>query len=238
MNKYDIGELKNWIKRRRRQVCESLGFDRYSRPALYEIDRKLEKYLPYKNGFFVEAGANDGYAQSNTYYFEKIKEWSGVLVEPIPQLYSKCVKERSNSVVFNCALVSQDYESDYATMLYSNLMSLVKGAQGSDIADFEHARKGMEIQENIDNVYEIKISARTLTSILDEVNVPDIDILSLDVEGYEINVLKGLDLKKYRPKYILIEAWERAETDQFLSLNSYEPIDTLSYHDILYINNE
>jgi len=116
MNKYDIGELKNWIKRRRRKVCESFGSGRYSRPALYEIDRKLEKYLPYENGFFVEAGANDGYTQSNTYYFEKMKGWSGVLVEPIPQLYRKCVKERSNSVVFNCALVPLNYEGDYATI--------------------------------------------------------------------------------------------------------------------------
>ena len=43
------------------------------KPALNGLDNKLEGYLNYKNGFFIEAGANDGYSQSNTNYLEKKK---------------------------------------------------------------------------------------------------------------------------------------------------------------------
>lgn len=42
--------------------------------GLNELDRKIEKYMDYDNGFYVELGANDGIRQSNTYYFEKIAD--------------------------------------------------------------------------------------------------------------------------------------------------------------------
>ena len=222
------------LRRYRRRLYEFFGSDRYSRPALNEIDRKLGKYLPYRDGFFIEVGANDGFAQSNTYYFERMRGWTGILVEPIPELYKKCVKERTNSIVFNCALVPENYDGESVTMLYSNLMSLVRGAQKSDAMDFEHVRCGAEIQRDVENTYEITVPARTLTSILDEVGVQEIDLFSLDVEGYELNMLRGLDLDRYRPKYMLIEARFRDEIEQYLSVRGYEAIDMLSHHDVLY----
>ncbi|MFB0534674.1 MAG: FkbM family methyltransferase [Anaerolineae bacterium] len=222
------------LKRYRRRLYEFFGSDHYSHPALNQIDRKLEKYMPYKNGFFIEAGASDGFAQSNTYYFERFLNWRGILVEPIPELYEKCVKERPNSILFNCALVSADYDDQSVTMMYSNLMSLVKGAQKSDTADLEHVRCGMKIQRSVEKIYEVVVPARTLTSILDEVSVKEIDFFSLDVEGYELNVLKGLDLDRYRPKYMLIEARFRDEIEDYLA-EYYQVIDELSKHDVIYI---
>lgn len=224
--------LKHNLKRYRRYLFEFFGSGRYSCPALRQMDRMLEKYVPYKGGFFVEAGANDGFAQSNTYYFEKIKKWKGILIEPIPQLYEKCVKQRPDSVVFNCALVPFDYDKPYVTMTYCNLMSLVKGARKCDIADLEHVKHGIQIQKNVES-YEVRVPARTITSILDEVGVKDIDIFSLDVEGYESNVLKGLDFEKYRPKFMLIEVTFREEVEACIS-DYYEIACELSPHDVLY----
>jgi hypothetical protein len=77
------------------------------------------------------------------------------------------------------------------------------------------------------------VPARTLTSILDEAGVRKIDFFSLDVEGFELSVLRGLDLDRYRPKYLLIEARYREEIDSYLR-GLYEPITELSFHDVLY----
>lgn len=224
--------LKQTILKYRRKVFEAMGSDRYSRPSLYDIDKKLEKYLPHPNGFFIEVGANNGFAQSNTYYFECCRGWKGILIEGIPKLYKQCVLERPNSKVFNCALVSDDFLEPYVTMKYANLMSIVKGALKSEEADENHVKRGSEIQKNV-IPYEVQVPARTLTSILDECHAQEIDLFSLDVEGFEANVLKGLDFNKYRPKYMLIEARFIEEIEECIS-DFYVRVDKLSYHDYLY----
>ena len=208
--------LKSKLSKFRRKLFENLGLSHYSRPSLFDIDRKLEKYLDYNNGFFIEVGANDGYNQSNTYYLEKFKNWTGILVEGIPSLYQRCIQERRNASVFNCALVANNLTESFVTMRYSNLMSLVEGALKNKEAEDDHIIKGSKIQKGI-IPYEIQVPARTLTSILEESHVREIDFFSLDVEGYELNVLKGLDLDKYRPKYMLIEARYKEEIENYIS---------------------
>ena len=217
----------------RRKAFEQFGSSRYSRPSLYEIDRKLERHLPYRNGFFIEAGANDGYRQSNTYYLERFKGWQGVLVEGIPQLYQECVAQRHNSQVFNCALVADDFQEPSVTMKYANLMSIVDGALKSEAGDRQHLEKAAKYQHDVNRSYDVTVPARTLTSILDEVGVTEIDLLSLDVEGFELKVLKGLNFNKYQPKYMLIEARFKSEIDSYIS-ELYVEVEQLSFHDYLY----
>ena len=215
----------------KRGVFEFPGLKRYSRPALNGIDRKLERYLPFDGGYFVEAGANDGYTQSNTYYLERFRKWRGVLVEPLPALYERCRKERPRSRVFRCALVADDYEAPTAPMLGANLTSLVRGAQKSPQADEAHCRAGARIQETV--VSEFDVPARTLTSVLDEAAAGRVDFLSLDVEGYELQALNGLDIERFRPRHILVEARFREEVERRLS-PYYDALDELTHHDVLY----
>ncbi|MBC1270328.1 FkbM family methyltransferase, partial [Trichormus variabilis FSR] len=86
----------------------------------------------------------------------------------------------------------------------------------------------------IQQSYGIQVPAKTLESILDKfAELPQIDFLSLDVEGYELDVLKGINLVKYQPKYILVEARFFEEINLYLSFN-YDLIDQLSHHDYLY----
>jgi len=208
----------------------------YSHPAeqsfaLNELDLKLKPYLNFNGGFFIETGSHDGINQSNTLYFERFRNWKGILIEPVPELATKCKENRPSCIVENCALVPSDYQKQTIEMYYCSLMSLVKGAQKTTEDDLEHVRIGCQVQ-GIES-YPLTVKARTLTSILDQYPVPEIDLLSLDVEGYELNALRGLDFEKYRPAYLLIEARFRAEIDRFLA-PYYQPIAELSHHDVLF----
>lgn len=215
----------------RRTAYEKFGDARYSMPAFDDLDKKLQQYLP-SCGVFVEAGALDGLTFSNTYYLEKIKGWRGVLIEPGPREYPSCVKQRPGSKVFRCALVAADYPGKTVSMTYGADLSWVNGSYEGPVL-CERLRFMKKYREPVT----IEVPARTLTSVLDEAAYTEIDFFSLDVEGYELNVLKGLDLVRYRPKVLLIECQsEQAKCAVESYLRDHYRLEALlSAHDYLFL---
>ena len=159
---------------------------------------RIFEYLDYRDGFYIECGANDGITQSNTYKLETDKNWKGILIEPSEIKINQCKNNRSDKNIFlNYALVSNDYQNEFieGDFNYSdNGQSLMASING-------------ERRENSSNL--INVRAKTLASILDEFKIEKIDLFSLDVEGYELNVLNGLDLDRHKPTNILIEIYNK-----------------------------
>jgi FkbM family methyltransferase len=197
------------------------------------MERKLARHLPEAGGFFVEAGANDGFEQSNTYWFERFRGWRGILIEGIPSLARRCSCVRPGSIVVNCALVEPELEGELIPMAFGRLTSLVRGARGSAQADLALLQEGAAADE----IYEVLVPGRTLSSVVDELRPGRIDLLSLDVEGYELQVLRGLDLERHAPRFILVEVFDeegrRAAVNDLLCPR-YELVQPLSHHDLLY----
>ena len=93
--------------------------------SINSLDKQLEKYVDYDDGFYVELGANDGVNQSNTLYFEMTRNWKGVLVEPTPHNFILCREQRSNkNKIFCNACVSFEYKDKYVDIKYANLMTI------------------------------------------------------------------------------------------------------------------
>lgn len=230
----EVIRRRDQLGRARRRMLERAGSDRRSHPALYEMDRKLARHLPQTGGFFVEAGANDGYLQSNTYWFARFRGWRGVLVEPIPELYRDCVRQRPESRVFNCALVPPEREGDMVTMHYGGLMSIVRGVNESPGADAAHAEAGSQLGWDLN--YEVHVPGRTLTSVLAEAGAPEVDLLSLDVEGFEVDALAGLDMDRFAPRFAVVEALDEAARERVTQAlgERYEVVEALSPFDVLY----
>jgi hypothetical protein len=69
------------------------------------------------------------------------------------------------------------------------------------------------------------------------VGAPEIDLLVLDVEGYEPEALSGLDLERHAPHFLLVEMLEpgrtRSRIEELISVR-YEPVEQLSPHDHLF----
>ncbi len=196
-----------------------------------ELDTKLERYLDFDGGTFIEAGANDGVTQSNTLYFEGRRGWRGLLIEPIAHLAQECRRYRPHALVEQVALVSAEREPGPIVLRYANLMSVVKGGMRTGEEEDAHIAAGCEVQKV--ETYELSVPSATLSSLLDKHGIAHIDLLSLDVEGYELNALKGLDLSRHRPRFILVEARYRDEVHAYLS-GLYELVDELTIHDLLY----
>lgn len=196
-----------------------------------DIDQKMERYLDFDHGTFVEVGANDGISQSNTLYFEKYRGWRGLLVEPVPELAWRCRRNRRQSKVVNCALGEFSQRGSTVEVTYCNLMSVVKGALKSPEAERAHLAAGAEVQ-NL-KTYRLRVRCRPLSDLIDRYRLPPVDFMSLDVEGFELSVLKGLDLARHRPRYLLVEARFREEIIAHLEAH-FDVVDQLSHHDVLF----
>ncbi|OYT92605.1 MAG: FkbM family methyltransferase [Burkholderiales bacterium PBB3] len=206
--------------------------------GLNQLDRKLEKYVDYDNGYFVELGANDGVTQSNSLYFEKYRNWRGLLVEPAPQNFLKCRKNRSSrSSIYCAACVAFDYEQEFVRIAYSNLMSTPVGLE-SDIQDPRaHASLGGQFLRNGETMFEFGAVARPLNELLLEADAPKlIDFLSLDVEGAELAVLHGVDHQVFRFKYVLVECRSFPRLNEYMEKQGYRFVEKLSGQDYLFTN--
>ena len=152
-----------------------------------------------QNGYFVEVGANDPTNHgSQSWHLETNLNWGGVLIEPIPELAEKCRKTRPKAKTYECVCVDESAPGSLTLFIPYDKSS----------NDEIHCRSA--IGKNIDGSTfaqhkEIEVQARTLNSVLAEENVENIDLLSIDVEGAELEVLLGVDLNKYKPNLILLE---------------------------------
>ena len=198
-----------------------------------DLDIKLKKYLNFSNGFFIELGAHDGITQSNTYYYEKNKNWRGILIEPTPKLFKMCKKNRSEENSYFCnACVSFDYNKENVKLIYSNLKTT-----SIDLTTDNFRKKHLREPElnffEKQNYYSAK--AKTLNSILLESEAPKvIDFFSLDVEGAEFSVLNGINFDEFNFKYILIETDEFERLKKFLEDKKYQFVKKFNFNDYLF----
>lgn len=152
------------------------------------LDLKLVQLMNYRNGIFIEVGAFDGIFSSNTKLLEEDYDWTGILVEPSANLFDVLCKNRPNSHCFQCALGSFEENNTYA------------------YGDFDgHAMSSFTNRRDEPATYQVLI--RSLQSILDECGLTHINFFSLDTEGYELNILKGIDFDKTSFDYLLIEVY-------------------------------
>lgn len=140
-------------------------------------------------GYYVEVGANDPRELSQTWHLEQ-QGWTGVLIEPQPDLAAALRAERKGKV-FAVACSSPAKAGQELSLHVAGPLSSLD-------------RRSMAPGATPEKV--IRVPVRTLDSILEEAGSPAaFDFLSIDVEGHEIEVLQGFDLARWRPRLIMIE---------------------------------
>ena len=149
--------------------------------AMYLLDKNKFQY-PIEN-FFVEIGAFDGITYSTTKYFEDCLNFNGIAIEASPGNYEKLKKNRK-CIVLNYAVdcVSGESKKLKEDGVYS------KFVESEDESNFT------------------KVMTKSVKEIFEEFNCPlNIDFVSIDTEGNEYEILKGIDLEKYNIKILCIE---------------------------------
>jgi len=139
---------------------------------------------PYQPGLYLEFGATDGVAGSNTYMLEIKYGWQGFLVEPIPSYTEKLIWTRPHSRIWNKCIWTQSGEMLDFHVTDEPDLSTISGYGTKD----EHAQKRQDHKI-------IKVSTLSLIDMVGlmehNYGTPIIDYMSVDTEGSEYDILKA-----------------------------------------------
>jgi len=163
-------------------------------------------------GFFVDVGANDPVNLNNTKRFYD-RGWHGINIEPNPVLFKKLDEQRMRDINLNIGVGSCAKESPFYMVSADTLSSFNKADAERNCRIFN------------ERIIETKnIHMQPLVAILDDYNMGhDIVFMSVDVEGYELEVLSTNDWHRYRPYLIVIEINNNtAAILSYLKKNGYE----------------
>lgn len=150
-----------------------------------------------KQGFYVDVGALHPDIISNTKFFYK-KGWHGINIDALPGSMKKFNKRRKRDINIEAVISNNNKECDFYIFKERALNTISS----------ELANKCINNGEKLEKI--VKTKTKTLKNILDEYasDIKHIDLMSIDVEGVDLEVLKSNDWDKYRPTFILIECAE------------------------------
>lgn len=151
------------------------------------------------NGFYIDVGAYHPIRFSNTYRLYQ-RGWRGINIDAMPGSMHNFKKIRPSDINLEVPIYDADSKLNYYMFEEQAYNTLDK-----NVAD-KLKLKGNHPIKNIE------ITTKKLDAILDDhlpINV-EIDILDIDVEGIDFNVLKSINLNKYRPKVIMVEVWSKS----------------------------
>lgn len=186
-----------------------------SNPAVFyahaaEDEWILSQFPEGFQGYAVELGAHDGRYISNTFLLEE-KGWTVLCIEPNPAHEAELRKNRRLVLTCACNDTPQEEATLYTYSGIHNLTqtSLVNPGDG-----------------------QATVAVRTLADCLDQAGFPRLDAISLDVDGLELNILRGADLPRWHPTVIVVENNEGDALTQFLTNSGYTHMDSRGHNQL------
>lgn len=210
----DFVRKKHYPEPLRQFIHPSL--DSYSQ---YQEDLIMDSIFRYKEkGIFIDVGANDPVELNNTYRFYK-RGWRGVNIEPNPIYMPKLRSVRAEDVNLNIGVSGEEGELTFYEVDPPTLSSFNKEAVFEGMKKHGHAR--------LKDTYPVKVMPLKKV-IASNLAGKEIDLLSIDAEGYEIDILESNDWDLYLPRVILIEMnhSEKAKIASILNKHGYELVYT------------
>ena len=216
------------------QSLKFLLLKRYS--ARGNIDKSLIDIINKRNGFYLEVGAYNGISESVSLRFEKELKWSGLLIEPNPLHFKYLKKNRSNNICLNFICLSKEYLNKKLYIKNLNLMShIVDDKNKIYFKDYPIERINLLAKEaNLGNFKSYECKIEMLENIFEKFNINIIDLAIIDVEGSELELLKGINFEKIKINYFCIESYNFEKLNQFMINKNYEFLKKLHREDYVF----
>lgn len=180
---------------------------------------------------YVDVAANHARRWSNTYFFDRCMGWDGVCAEANPVYHSELRQQRHCNVIDTCV-------SDIARVVNFSFTAAYGGVVRDDKGGWGVDGKKHATHEKFNGQFTgfKSLTCTTLRKELPKLNMNHIDVLSLDVEGYELPVLEGIDWDKTTIDVLVVEN-KRPEIAALLQDRGFDRVREVLKDDI-YIRKE
>jgi FkbM family methyltransferase len=180
-------------------------------------DLLIQSILNKKHGFYVDIGAHHPQRFSNTNLFY-LKGWKGINIDPMPKSMELFNIDRPRDINIEIAIGEKATEKEYFIYEEKAFNTMDKDVHES------LSKRSIKVSSKV------KIKCESLEAILDLhlKESTNIDLLSIDVEGFEMEVLKSNNWNKYVPELIVLENSEQS-IDKIQNDNTNVYLEDLGY---------
>lgn len=191
--------------------------------AQHGEDLFLQRYFKGRPGRFLDVGAHEPFHLNNTYLLYRAG-WRGVNVEPIPFLHRRLERYRPRDVNLNAGLGREEGELEFHELSPMVLSTFDSGEMEALVAS-----GAASLRESY------RVPVHTLAGVAREYGLEGttLDLLSIDTEGFEMEVLEGGSWERFRPELIIVEVGSMSgidrsqEVESFILARGYEALETL-----------
>jgi FkbM family methyltransferase len=208
--------VKKLLIRLRNMIFDQHAIKSYSQEGEDIVLQRI--FSQQKTGFYVDVGAHHPMRFSNTYNFYK-QGWRGINIEPNPDSFNLFGKYRPKDINVNCGVAIEKSSLNYYMFDEPALNTFDSEVLKSRIADTPY-----------NHMKTVRIVVAPLAEIL-KLNTPKdrkIDFLTVDVEGFDLEVLKSNDWVSYRPSWVLVEQLNLGDIES-LNFEIHDYMKSLNY---------
>lgn len=194
-------------------------------------DILVDKYLNGKrDGVFVDIGAYDGVTFSNTLMLERDRGWTGICIEPLPDIFAALCENRSCICVQACIGDRDEPEVEFLAMQSEAARVRMLSGVLSEYDSRHLARVDAEIDEFGGSKCVIRVPMRRLQTVLAEHGIGKVDYLSIDTEGSELSIIRSTKLSAIgNPCIVLENNYDDPTLDAALNDQGYRLHTTLEW---------
>lgn len=161
------------------------------------VDKLMKQFLP-AFGYAVEVGASNGTLTSSAKHYEE-EGWIVMCIEPNPDLEAQGRACRKLWRQIACG--AEPIESSPFVIVGGYPWAAYSGFHTSDIPT------SINPPDITGQTKTIQVRVETLNRVIEQAGFPRVDYLTIDAEGHELEVLRGIDLTRYHPAIIVAETW-------------------------------
>ncbi|MBK6740155.1 MAG: FkbM family methyltransferase [Haliea sp.] len=197
--------------------------EKFKKPDFFEL--LLHYYLTTTNGelSFIQIGANDGVRYDPIFRFVTNPAYrlNGLVIEPVPRFYKALCNNYAKYdgiVALNLAVHNELKTSKLYAIGEEHEGLVPQSALGMASFNREHLLRP-DVPQNY--IKEIEVPCASLAEIAEKYHLNKFDLLQIDTEGYDAEIILGMDFQQVKPKLIHFEHGIR---DGIMSMAKFESV--------------